>query len=531
VAEKQHILDLTQVKDAPRYDSVKSTEGDLGTHPSSTNKDESGKPICDVMHPRLRARAKEWAEQFVLFDTAASYPMFIATVTKTRDSPFGPLQLIAAGCRADRIKKLGFSVGHIKALGKSVQEMRDAGWTALELKNEGYDACSLLAGGYSSSQLKEADFRASQMMNADDSLFNARIARESDYSPAELLDAGFDVRWLLSGGWSAKELSPYRHVAGLSISDMKASGIDVHTLLEAGYTVKQLQSGGFEVADVPDRGFFVARDCCIDLTDLIGCDAVPDNNDRSEQLFWRDGCLSFLHLLVLLFFAAPFVLIFNILGFVLKAFFGRPVFDMLYVPACFKYVCISDIVHFCGISFFLRDIHLGTHDSSDWFCAYYLDFCFLKNQLFCSFCYSAIWGVAEFVSRKLNDHDDDDYNGCIECCCCFWKCWSHIIGGAVALSLHIVIFPFVFIEGILRIACVLPFWLPCFFCFTLSRCLLCCNRNLHKSRWGIFFLVLYYPLLWMSLSFRWISKRILKSLSCFICCEWWDGGRWYGKFN
>jgi serine/threonine protein kinase len=87
VAEKQHILDLMHVTHEPRYDSVMSTEGDLGTHPHSTNKDTSGRRICDIMHPRLRARAKEWAEQYVVFDAASSYPMFIATLTKTRDGP------------------------------------------------------------------------------------------------------------------------------------------------------------------------------------------------------------------------------------------------------------------------------------------------------------------------------------------------------------------------------------------------------------------------------------------------------------
>jgi serine/threonine protein kinase/GTPase SAR1 family protein len=84
-AEKQHVLDLSQVRDAPRYDSVTSSEGDLGTHPASTNKDASGRRICDVMHPRLRARAKEWGQQCVVFHSAASYPMFIVTLTKTRD--------------------------------------------------------------------------------------------------------------------------------------------------------------------------------------------------------------------------------------------------------------------------------------------------------------------------------------------------------------------------------------------------------------------------------------------------------------
>jgi serine/threonine protein kinase len=86
-AHKQHLLNLMQVKDAPRYDSIVSTEGDLATHSASTNKAPSGKLICDIMHPRLKMRAREWGQQYVVFDTAASYPMFLITLKKTRESP------------------------------------------------------------------------------------------------------------------------------------------------------------------------------------------------------------------------------------------------------------------------------------------------------------------------------------------------------------------------------------------------------------------------------------------------------------
>ena len=131
VVVKQHILDLTQAKDAPRFDSVKSTEGDLGTHPASTNKDASGRRMCDVMHPRLKARAQEWAEQCGAVDAAALLPMFVATLTKTRGSPMRPpQQLMRAGCDANRIKALGFDASHIKAADKTLAK------------------CELLHGGF-----------------------------------------------------------------------------------------------------------------------------------------------------------------------------------------------------------------------------------------------------------------------------------------------------------------------------------------------------------------------------------------------
>ena len=120
------MLDLLQNKE-PRYDSVTSTEGDLATHPHSNCKTAAGQPMRDVMHPRLKARAREWGRQHIVFDTASSYPMFLLSLTKARDSPVGPQQLIDAGCDAERIKALGFSASDVAAL-------KDAGFDAVLLE-------------------------------------------------------------------------------------------------------------------------------------------------------------------------------------------------------------------------------------------------------------------------------------------------------------------------------------------------------------------------------------------------------------
>ncbi len=50
--------------------------GDLATHPHSNCKTAAGQPMRDAMHLRLKARAREWGKQHVLFDTASSYPCF-----------------------------------------------------------------------------------------------------------------------------------------------------------------------------------------------------------------------------------------------------------------------------------------------------------------------------------------------------------------------------------------------------------------------------------------------------------------------
>ena len=88
---RKHMLDLMGVKDAPRYDSVMSTEGDLGTSPASTYMNKANtRLVREVMHPRLLLRARDWGRQYVIFESAASYPMYILTLTKQRNSPVTP---------------------------------------------------------------------------------------------------------------------------------------------------------------------------------------------------------------------------------------------------------------------------------------------------------------------------------------------------------------------------------------------------------------------------------------------------------
>jgi hypothetical protein len=204
-AQRQQLLDLMQVKDAPRYDSVTSTEGDLATHPASTNKTAAGQRMCDVMHPRLKDRAGEWSRQYVLFETQNSYPMFIMTLTKTRASPYGPLQMMDAGFDVNRIKMLGFTASDVRALGHTVQQMRGAGWALLEMKDAGFDASLLLGGGCSASELRSAGFTALQLKDAgcscrqlNDAGFSALQSREASFTLVELDAAGYGFEELKS---------------------------------------------------------------------------------------------------------------------------------------------------------------------------------------------------------------------------------------------------------------------------------------------------------------------------------------------
>jgi hypothetical protein len=266
-AKKKHILDLMQVDGVPRYDSVRSTEGDLGTHPASTNRTASGEKMCDIMHPRLKARAKEWSEQFVLFEPSASYPMYIVTLTKNRQSPMGIQELIDYGCNPDLIKTLGFSASVVKALGKTAQEMRDAGWNVVDMKTAAFDASALLEGGFTESELKSAGFTASQMKDAG---CTVRQLRAGGYDLAELQAASFDIPSLHSGGYELSELklagfaagafrafdftAQQLKVAGFTAAELRTAGFDLIALDEARFSVKELKQAGYsdtEISEVP----------------------------------------------------------------------------------------------------------------------------------------------------------------------------------------------------------------------------------------------------------------------------------------
>jgi serine/threonine protein kinase len=266
-AKMRHILDLMHVDGEPRYDSVRSTEGDLGTHPSSTNKTASGEKICDIMHPRLKARANEWSEQFVLFELPASYPMFIVTLTKNRQSPMGIQELIDYGCNPDRMKILGFSASHVKALGKTSREMRDAGWNIVDMKAAAFDASALLEVGFSESELKGAGFTASQMKDAG---CTVQQLRAGGYDLVELQAANFDIPSLHSGGYALSELklagfaagvfrafhftAQKLKAAGFTAAELRTAGFDLIALDEARFSVKELKQAGYsdtEISEVP----------------------------------------------------------------------------------------------------------------------------------------------------------------------------------------------------------------------------------------------------------------------------------------
>jgi serine/threonine protein kinase/ribosomal protein L13E len=273
-AQRQQLLDLMQVN-APRYDSVTSTEGDLATHPASTNKTAAGQQMCDFMHPRLRDRAAEWSRQYVLFETQNSYPMFIMTLTKTRASPVGVLQLKAAGCDVLRIRALGYTALQFKNAGCGVQELKGGGFSLLELMSAGYELSALIGGGFSVGEMKGAGVTASQLKDAG---AGVQELKGGGFSLLELMSAGYELSALIGGGFSVGELkgagvtASQLKNAGAGVQELKGGGFSLQELMSAGYELSALIGGGFSVGEMKGAGVTASqlKDAGCSLAKLVG---------------------------------------------------------------------------------------------------------------------------------------------------------------------------------------------------------------------------------------------------------------------
>lgn len=263
-AQRQHILDIMQVKNEPRYDSVMSTEGDFGTHPASTSRDSSGKKLRDIMHPRLKANPTEMSKQYVLFDNFSSYPMYIITLTKKRNSPVTAQHLLDAGYRASRIKSLGFSLLQLKEAGCSAWELREEGFEIEELIAAKFELSELIAGGYSVSALLRSGVTSSQ-----------------------LKDSGCSVQQLKQGGITLQELlSAFANIAeliegGVTVAELKSAGISALRLKVAGCSAKQLLSASFSKSDLQDAGYGIPELHSIVLTES----SDPEELNRAKAYY------------------------------------------------------------------------------------------------------------------------------------------------------------------------------------------------------------------------------------------------------
>jgi hypothetical protein len=199
----KHHLDLLQVgaDGTPRFDSVLSTEGDLGTAPDSSYKNNAGRPIRDVMHPRLLHDAGKWGKQFVVFDPSAAYPQFLLTLTKVRESPFSVPYLLSQGISAHELVKRGF---------RNAAQLLDAGCVPEDLVHAGVALHDVISAGI---------------------------------SPASL-----DASSLLASGCSVQSL----RCAGFDITALAAAQVDYLSLETVGFSKTEIERAGIPAPSVVD---------------------------------------------------------------------------------------------------------------------------------------------------------------------------------------------------------------------------------------------------------------------------------------
>jgi hypothetical protein len=189
----RHHLDLLQIGDAAtaRFDSVLSTEGDLGTAPNSTYSNNIGRRIRDVMHPRILKDADKWGQQYVVFDTGAAYPEFLLTLTKVRASPY------------------------------SLSSMVSQGMSTAELVNRGFvDVKQLLSVGCIPEDIVCAGISLHDVVSAG------------------ILPSSLNISLLLSAGCSVESL----RCEGCDIKYLAAAQVDYLTLESAGFTSTEIEA-------------------------------------------------------------------------------------------------------------------------------------------------------------------------------------------------------------------------------------------------------------------------------------------------
>jgi hypothetical protein len=193
------------------------------------------------MHPRLKARAREWGKQYVVFESA-SYPVFLLTLKKTGCSPVGAQQLLDAGCDANRLKALGCTAGDFKALGKTVHEMKVMGWNISDLKDAKYDP-RLIMREFTASVLRDAGFTIKDMQEAG----HGPAFISEGFTPEELKNSGYglsDMKLILRE-YKASALRD----AGFTIKDLQEAGHDLQFISE-GFTVTKLRNSGYSLSEM-----------------------------------------------------------------------------------------------------------------------------------------------------------------------------------------------------------------------------------------------------------------------------------------
>ena len=405
----------------------------------------------------------------------------IRDLAATRDAR----SLLANGVSIAELKRLEFSASELKEAGCSAKDLQLT-YSFMEIRSAGFEPLVLLDCGWYGDQFAKAGFTSQELINAG---FSAeQLSRVIGLS--HLKDMGIlqlDISWLLEGGFSANDLRKCNFDAlrlknaGCTVYQLRDAGFPAYELKQAGIDASWLLAGGWKASElssrVDDLVIFSASEmreagtdpkslaqlgytshdlqaCGYSLTQLSDAGVQPSCSTRDccIDMFERVGCEHIPH--------EP-----------LETGYGtgccwRPS-EYIFTPCQIIAVLLSVREWSGGLGMRLFRWFFHPFEA-------FLGMCVVCNMRH---------------ARALKSLDI-----CIELLCSFFL--QYIVGFAYSIVCSVVSL----------FAC-----LPCFICFSLSRCV----RKFKASFNDALFWIIYTPLLCMAMSGRYVWSNLCCRRSCF----------------
>ena len=374
-------------------------------------------------------------------------------------------------CSASELKEAGCSAKDLQ-LTYSCQDIKSAGFEPLVLLDCGWHGDQFAKAGFTSQELKDAGFSAEQLLRT------IGLSHLKDMGILQL-----DTAWLLTGGFSAHDLrncnidASRLKNAGCNAHELRRAEFSAYELKQAGIGAAWLLAGGWKACElssrVDDSVIFSASEmreagtdpkslaqlgytlhelqaCGYSSSQLSDAGAHPSCSARDccIDMFERVGCEHIPH--------EPSE----------SEYYSRPS-DYIWTPCQIICILLAGREWSGGLS-----LHLF-----NWF--------YHPFEAFLGMC-----GVCNMRhARALKSQDIF-----IELLCSFFL--QYIVGFAYSIVC----------SALSLFAC-----LPCFICFSLSRCV----RKLKASFNDTLFWIIYTPLLCMAMSGRYVWSKLCCRRSCF----------------
>lgn len=169
------------------------------------------------------------------------------TDQQLKEAGFTAIELKQAGRTASQLKAIGFTVGELRNSGFSASDLKRAGFSGQELRQGGFNARDLQTAGFGFAEIKAAGFNANEFKNAG---FTVADMRRAGFTIDELVQAGISINELKSAGVGLLELKN----AGVSAKDLKNAGFSESQLRAVGFTDAEIAAGGQTVQELLASG-------------------------------------------------------------------------------------------------------------------------------------------------------------------------------------------------------------------------------------------------------------------------------------